>query len=219
MRPFSWLFRKPVSKPRLNTSAFRPSLNSLDDRLAPHAGLWTSSGLDTVGIFSNFNSNTTQVATHVAVVSEPVTYSGNQSQLYLVVLDANNRPVSNYTGTIHITSSDASATLPADYTFTTADHGRKSLSVTLSTVGSQTITATDTTTATITGSSKVEVLAPQVATSFFVRIGPAYAGESTQVLVVAMDANNRPISNYTGSVHLSSSDSGATLPADYTFTA
>jgi hypothetical protein len=65
-----------------------------------------------------------------------------------------------YTGTAHIASSDAAATLPADHTFTTgsgADNGVHTFSATLNTVGNQTLTATDTTTATQTGSVSVQV--------------------------------------------------------------
>ncbi len=56
-----------------------------------------------------------------------------------------------YTGTIHFTSSDAGATLPANYTFTAANGGNQSFSATLKTGGTQTITAADTVTSSITG--------------------------------------------------------------------
>ncbi len=57
-----------------------------------------------------------------------------------------------YTGTVHLTSSDPQAVLPASFTFTAADAGMLTFSVTLETAGTQSITATDTTTSTITGS-------------------------------------------------------------------
>jgi len=47
-----------------------------------------------------------------------------------------------YTGTIQVTSSDAHATLPAAYTFTTADRGVHNSSVTFQTAGSQAVTVT-----------------------------------------------------------------------------
>ena len=219
MRPFSWLLRKPVSVPTVSASAFRPALESLSDRIAPHAGLWNTSGLGSIGVFGSNNDTTTQVATHVGVISQPASYAGGESRLLVVALDANNRPVRNYTGKVHFTSTDAAATLPADYTFTTADRGRKSFKVTLATEGSHTITVTDAATSSITGEGKVTVLAAQVATQFFVRVERAYAGAETRVVVAALDANNRPVSTYTGTVALTSSDSGATLPAAYTFTA
>jgi hypothetical protein len=42
-----------------------------------------------------------------------------------------------YLGTIHFTSSDVQAGLPANYTFTTADHGTHAFTVTLKAAGSQ----------------------------------------------------------------------------------
>ena len=64
-----------------------------------------------------------------------------------------------YTGTIHFTSSDpAGPTLPANYTFVDGDNGTHQFTgVVLNTAGSQTITATDTVTSSITGSTSVAV--------------------------------------------------------------
>ena len=56
-----------------------------------------------------------------------------------------------YTGTVHFTSSDGPAVLPANYTFTGGDAGTHVFSVTLKTAGTQSITATDTVTGSITG--------------------------------------------------------------------
>ena len=66
-----------------------------------------------------------------------------------------------YAGTVHFTSSDPAATLPADYTFTAADQGVHTFTngVTLVTAGNQTITATDTVTSSITGKAAVSVVA------------------------------------------------------------
>src|SRR5262249_39454327 len=57
-----------------------------------------------------------------------------------------------YTGIVHFTSSDAKAALPSNYTFTSADKGVHPFNATLKISGTQSITATDTTTSTITGS-------------------------------------------------------------------
>ncbi|OWK41651.1 hypothetical protein [Fimbriiglobus ruber] len=40
-----------------------------------------------------------------------------------------------------------------------------------------------------------------------------------QILVVALDASNNPVVNYTGTVQITSTGTGDTLPAAYTFTA
>jgi hypothetical protein len=164
--------------------------------------------------------NAAPVATHFALVAEPQVYVGSPARVAVVALDASNHVVRNYTGTVHLTSSDTAATLPADYTFTAADRGVHVLNVTFGTAGSQTLTATDTATSTITATDTVTVNPAQVATHFAVLIEPrAFTGSPTQVLVVALDSSNHVVRNYTGTVHLTSSDRSAALPADYTFTA
>ena len=50
----------------------------------------------------------------------------------------------DYRGTVHLTSSDPAAVLPADYTFTASDSGVHAFNVTLSSFGTQSVTATDT---------------------------------------------------------------------------
>src|SRR5207244_724650 len=59
--------------------------------------------------------------------------------------DSNGRYVAGFTGTVHFTSSDPHAVLPADYTFTVADHGFHPLSgLTFFQAGPVGITASDT---------------------------------------------------------------------------
>jgi hypothetical protein len=58
-----------------------------------------------------------------------------------------------YTGTVHFTSSDLLAQLPANYTFSGADSGSHNFSVTLTTPLSETITVTDTANAQLTATS------------------------------------------------------------------
>jgi hypothetical protein len=52
--------------------------------------------------------------------------------------------LTGYSGTVHFTSSDAQAVLPADYTFVAADGGSHVFSVTMNSTGSQTINVVDT---------------------------------------------------------------------------
>ena len=65
--------------------------------------------------------------------------------------------LSGYTGTVHFTSSDAQATLPADYTFLPTDAGSHVFSFVLKTPGDQTITVTDTHSAGFTGTATINV--------------------------------------------------------------
>ena len=57
-----------------------------------------------------------------------------------------------YRGTVHFTSTDAAATLPADYKFTAGDAGVHKFNVTLKTAGTRSVTATDKYVASIKGS-------------------------------------------------------------------
>jgi hypothetical protein len=61
--------------------------------------------------------------------------------------------VTGYTGTIHFKSTDTTATLPGDYTFTAADKGVHTFTgLVLRKKGKQTITITDTLNGALTGS-------------------------------------------------------------------
>jgi len=72
--------------------------------------------------------------------------------------------LTGYRGTVHFTSSDPQAVLPADYTFLPADAGSHQFSFTLKTLGNQTITFTDTHSAGFTGTATVNVnLTPDLA--------------------------------------------------------
>jgi uncharacterized repeat protein (TIGR01451 family) len=67
--------------------------------------------------------------------------------------------LSGYSGTVHFTSSDPTAIVPADYTFTVADQGAHTFTggFTMKTVGNQSITATDIHSSGFTGSTSVTV--------------------------------------------------------------
>jgi hypothetical protein len=85
--------------------------------------------------------------------------AGAAFRLTVTALDAYGNVVTGYTGTVHFSSTDASAQLPADYTFTAADAGVSAFpGLVLGTRGNQTITVTDTLDSSLTGSVAVEVL-------------------------------------------------------------
>ena len=70
--------------------------------------------------------------------------AGTAGTLTVTAYDAYGNVATGYTGTVALTSSDPHAVLPSKYTFTAADAGKHSFSVTLDTSGTQSITATDT---------------------------------------------------------------------------
>lgn len=125
--------------------------------------------------------------------------------------------LTGYTGTIHFTSSDPLAVLPADFTFTGADAGTHTFSATLKTSGSETITAQDTRAGVVLGSANVSV--SSTATHFSVTAPASVnAGTSLQLIVTALDASNNTVTGYSGTVHFTSSDAAAVLPANSTLT-
>ena len=138
----------------------------------------------------------------------------------LTVEDAYGNVVTGYTGTVHFTSSDPQAVLPADYTFTAADQGTHTFSATLKTAAVQMLAATDTGTYGVSGSEWGIAVQPAAA-SKFVLSAPASAqiGAAFSVTLTVQDAYGNVVTGYTGTVHFSSSDNTATLPANYTFTA
>lgn len=98
-------------------------------------------------------------AARLAVTGLPApSETGAPEPVTVTAEDANGNTVTSYTGTVHFTSSDGGATLPGSYTFTAADAGSHTFSgVLFAHEGSQSVTATDTTDASITGSDTVQV--------------------------------------------------------------
>lgn len=74
-----------------------------------------------------------------------------------------NNPLKVYTGTMKFTSTDPQATLPANYTFTTANAGTQTFAFTLKTAGPQCVTATDTSDPTVSSTACVNVTASTAA--------------------------------------------------------
>ena len=97
------------------------------------------------------------VPTQLVFVTEPSSTAGTAFSFTVTAYDVNNTVAAGYAGTIQFTSSDSAAILPANYTFTTADAGTHTFSATLKTSGLQTITATDTVSASITGKGSTTV--------------------------------------------------------------
>ena len=157
-------------------------------------------------------------ATHFKVTAPGATVAGASFQFTVVAQDANNATVANYPGTIHFTSTDAAATLPAN---STLSGGTGTFAATLNTAGSQTITATGTANSAISGISSAIAVGTTGGGTTVTHFGvtapnSAAAGASFQLIVTALDANNATVTNYAGTIHFASSDPAATLPANTT---
>ena len=124
-----------------------------------------------------------------------------------------------YLGTIQFTSKDIQAGLPGNYTFTAADAGTHSFRVTLKTAGSQSVTATDVSASSITGTISGINASPAPASKFLLSGLPSTttAGVSQTLTVIAEDPYGNVATGYGGTVQLTSSDPKASLPANFTF--
>ncbi len=159
------------------------------------------------------NQVTVGPATHFLVSAPSTATTGTSFTFTVTALDANNYTVTGYSGNVNFTSSDPMAAFPNNYV--TLSSGTGTFSAKLNTTGSQTITATDSVTTSITGTSNsITVSAPvQVATHFAVSApSTATAGTSFQFTVTALDASNNTVTGYSGTVHLTSSDPSAYFP-------
>jgi hypothetical protein len=160
-------------------------------------------------------------ATHFTVTASGSATAGVAGNITVTALDSFGNTATAYAGTVHFTSTDAVATLPANYTFIPGtDSGVHIFSTTLKTAGNQTITATDTVTGSITGVTGTITVSAAAASHLSVTApGSATAGTAFTVTVTALDAFNNTAVSYTGTVHFTSSDAVVTLPVNYTFLA
>jgi len=153
-----------------------------------------------------------QVASHFSVTSTSAApVAGTAVNFTVTALDDKNSPVAAYSGTVHFTSSDAQAVLPASATIT---GGTGTGSVTLKTAGPQTVTATGADS--LTGTSGTILVGSSAASTLSVSPAAATANTGTpfNFTVTAFDPFSNTATTYAGTVHFSSTDGSATLPAD-----
>jgi hypothetical protein len=132
-----------------------PALNAGDPAqlgVADQRGVARSGGVN-IGAY--------QASATAFVVTAPATVTAGMAfDLTVRAVDPFGQTALGYTGTVHFSSADPhGAALPADYPFTAADHGARAFpgGATLYTAGTWDVTATDTATASITGSASVAV--------------------------------------------------------------
>ena len=156
-------------------------------------------------------------ATHFSVTAPATAPAGAAVSFTVTALDASNRPTTHYSGIAHFTSTDGQAVLPANSMLT---NGTGTFSATLKTPGSQTITATDTVTASITGTSNSINVSSAAAATHFSVAAPSVVTIGTAVgfTVTALDASNNVVTSYSGTVHFTSTNDQAVLPANSTLT-
>jgi hypothetical protein len=137
---------------------------------------FTSAGSKTVSATDASNSAVTGQAsllaytagqaTHFSVTVMGPVLAGVPTLVQVTALDAGNQVATGYLGVVHFTSSDAFAALMNDYGFTSSDYGSHLFSVIFAGPGSETFTATDTMTSSITGTGTV-VVAPSTYPGYY----------------------------------------------------
>jgi len=159
------------------------------------------------------------VVHHLQVTAPATVTAGTPFNVTVTAMNFQGNPVTQYVGTVHLTSNDGQAVLPADYTFTNADAGTHQFSVTLKTAGSRSVTATDTGAGSITGTSGLSVAAAPASNLGLSGLSNAVAGTAQTATATLRDPYGNVATSFRGTVHFSSTDTQAALPADYTFTA
>jgi autotransporter-associated beta strand protein len=195
---FSATLKTPGSQTLTGTDTVTPSITGTSGAIAVSAGAATH----------------LQISPPATAAPSTARVAGTAFSFTVTALDQFNNVATGYTGTVHFTSSDPQATLPADSTLT---NGVGTFTATLRTAGSQTISARDTANSSITGTSNAIVVSPAAATHFSIS-APTAATGAFSFTVTALDAFNNVATGYTGTVHFTSSDPQATLPADATLT-
>lgn len=118
------------------------------------------------------------VATQFSVAGPGSTAAGFSFNFTVTARDATNNPASNYSGTVHFTSSDSAAVLPPDSMLT---NGSGTFPATLTNAGFQTITATDTAAGSIRGSLSVTAVAGEFPVSSFGAKGDGHTDDTAAI--------------------------------------
>ncbi len=149
-------------------------------------------------------------ATTLAVTAPGSATAGTAINVSVTAKDQYGNTATGYTGTVQFSSSDSAAALPAN---STLSGGVGTFPVTLKTVGSQTVTATDTVTGSITGTTGTIAVSAGVVSKLVVTApGTATAGTAITATVTAEDAYNNVVTSDTDTIQITSTDSAASLP-------
>ena len=175
----------------------------------------TAADVATPSINGTSNTITVQVAaaTHFSVTGTPGSVTAGDSFSFTVTaLDAFDNTDTGYTGTVEFTSTDSQANFATNNV--TLTNGVGTFNVTLQTAGDQTITATDTTTPSINGTSDTITVLAAAATRFEVATASSTttAGDLLGFTVTAFDGFNNTATSYAGTVQFTTTDPLGTFP-------
>ena len=172
-----------------------------------------------VGGIIHVNTSSVSIVAADAVallVSGGSATAGSPAATTVTAKDTFGNTAASYAGTVSFSSSDATATLPTSFTFTSADAGQRTFSLTFRQAGSQTLSVSDGRAA---GSGSFTVSAGAGAACSLLDLpGTAGAGAEVGFLVVVRDAFGNIASGYTGTISISSTDAAAQIGAPGAYT-
>ncbi len=147
--------------------------------------------------------------------------AGTQGNVTIAAYDACGNIATGYLGQMHLTSTDGNAILAPDFNFVVANHGIAAAAVTFRTSGLQTINANDTAASGVAGNQN-NITVTAGSPNRLVVLGPttATAGVAISPNILVIDAFGNVAASYTGTVHITSSDTNPNtmMPANHTFT-
>jgi len=158
-----------------------------------------------------------RVAHHFTVQAGPTAIAGTPVSVTVTAKDQFDVLLETYTGTVSFSSNDATASLPANYTFTGGDAGTHAFAATFTKVGAKTIDVFAVADASITGQAALTVGPGPAASMTLAAPATAGIGLTRSIGVTLYDAYQNLATTYAGTLHVTSNDPAATLPADYTF--
>ena len=159
---------------------------------------------------------TPAAATHFTVSAPASVTVGTSFSVTVSALGAFNNVATTYRGTVHFTTTDpgSDVVLPADYTFTAGDNGTHTFSgVALATAGSQTVTATDTTTSSVNGTSGTITVSPATP-SITTSPQPATATAGSSIADQATVTGDNPTGTVTFNLYNNPNGTGTSLFTD-----
>ncbi len=162
------------------------------------------------------------VATRLIASGYPASViAGQQANITITAYDAYNNIATGYAGSVLLSTSDGNAVVPGSFTFGPSNAGSVSVPVTFETAGLQTINANDANQVQVAAQQSNIVVNPNAAVRLQLSgyASPRLAGVQGNLTLTARDIYNNIVTTYVGTVHLTSSDFAAVLPADTTFAA
>lgn len=150
---------------------------------------------------------------NIAFLKTPYT-QGMANTIIIMAADSSDNNITSFTGAVALTCSDPNAILPINATLPVTN-GFGSCTIYFGTTGTQTVTVTDTTNNTISGTLTVTV--EPIHLTLSVTPTSIVAGESINVTVTALDATDNVLTDlgnqgYGRSLSFSSTDSQAVFP-------